>query len=103
VRIGNAAAKQRQFDVYGELIEAIHLFIEDQNTAVDSDEARFISRIADAVADNWRHPDNGIWEARVERLQYTHSKVMAWVALQHAAMLVDERRIKGDASHWRAA
>ena len=66
-----------------------------------ADEATFISRIADHVARNWRAPDHGIWEARIEPLQYTHSKVMAWDALQHAAMLVDEGRIKGDAERWR--
>src|SRR5205823_14801614 len=63
--------------------------------------ANFISRMADYVARNWRAADHGMWEARIEPLQYTHSKVMAWDALQHAAMLVDEGRIKGDADQWR--
>ncbi len=102
VRIGNAASEQQQFDVYGELIEAIHRFIEDQDKPVARDEGAFIARIADHVADNWRLPDNGIWEARVEPLHYTHSKAMAWDALAHAARLVEEGRIKGDAARWRA-
>jgi GH15 family glucan-1,4-alpha-glucosidase len=102
VRVGNLAAGQHQFDVYGELIDAIHHFIKDQRRHVADEEATFISSMADHVAHNWRAPDHGIWEARIGPLQYTHSKVMAWDALQHAAMLVDEGRIQGDASLWRS-
>ncbi|MBF6600519.1 MAG: glycoside hydrolase family 15 protein [Dehalococcoidia bacterium] len=101
VRIGNAAYNQHQLDVYGELIGAIHAFLEDQDGKVASDEARFISQVADFVADHWPEPDNGIWEARAAPQQYVESKVMAWQALTEAAALDDEGRIKGDAGRWR--
>ncbi len=102
VRVGNAASAQAQFDVYGELIDAFHALIEDQRKPVSRDEAAFLRSVADYVARNWRQADNGIWEARAEKQQYTHSKVMAWDALQHAAMLVDDGLIRGDAARWRA-
>ncbi len=102
VRIGNDAFRQAQLDVYGELIDAFHTFIEQHGGRVAGDDARFIRRVADYVARHWPEPDNGIWEARAQPQQYVESKVMAWDALTHAAALVDEGRISGDAARWRA-
>jgi len=101
VRIGNAAAAQGQFDVYGELVDAFDAYIQDQDADVGSDEERFIAGIADYVAAHWRQPDSGIWEARAAPRQYTHSKVMAWDALVHAARLAEQGRIRGDSRRWR--
>ncbi|MEX0751099.1 MAG: glycoside hydrolase family 15 protein, partial [Dehalococcoidia bacterium] len=100
VRIGNLASKQRQLDVYGELIEACHVYLSSMDGRIDRDEAAFVSSIADYVAEIWREPDNGIWEQRVEPRHYVHSKVMAWDGLTHACMLVREGRIKGDVAKW---
>ncbi|MHB8376212.1 MAG: glycoside hydrolase family 15 protein [Dehalococcoidia bacterium] len=102
VRIGNDAYRQAQLDVYGELIDAFHTFLKEQGGRVASDDARFIREVADYVSARWAEPDNGIWEARAQAQQYIESKVMAWDALTHAAALVDEGRIKGDAARWRA-
>jgi GH15 family glucan-1,4-alpha-glucosidase len=102
VRIGNAASNQHQLDVYGELIDAFHSFITAQDAPIAGDEARFIREVADYVASCWQEPDNGIWEARAEPLQYVESKVMAWDAMTHAAGLAEEGRIRGDATRWRA-
>lgn len=101
VRIGNLASSQHQLDVYGELIDALHFHITKRTHHVSADEAAFIRRVADHVADIWREPDGGIWEARAEPLHYTHSKVMAWDALIHAADLAEKGMIKGDAVRWR--
>jgi GH15 family glucan-1,4-alpha-glucosidase len=101
VRTGNMASEQHQLDVYGELIEACHVYISSHDGGIDRDEANFVSEIADHVTKIWRDPDNGIWEQRLPPKHYVHSKVMAWDALTHAAMLADEGRIKGDAAKWR--
>lgn len=101
VRIGNAASGQHQFDVYGELIDAFHAYVRDTGDVVSADAASFVRRVADHVAEIWREPDSGIWEPRIAPLHYTHSKVMAWSALQHAAALAEEGCIRGDAPRWR--
>jgi GH15 family glucan-1,4-alpha-glucosidase len=101
VRVGNAAAKQHQFDVYGELIDALHAHVMHMDKALSRDESSFLRSIADYVAGHWRDPDDGIWEARVPPRHYTHSKVMAWDALVHAAQLAEEGRISGDATRWQ--
>jgi GH15 family glucan-1,4-alpha-glucosidase len=102
VRIGNAAAKQTQFDVYGELIDALHAYAVIFDERFSQDESGFVREVADYVADHWREPDHGIWEPRVPPEHYTHSKVMAWDALDSAAKLAEEGRITGDARRWRA-
>jgi len=103
VRIGNAAANQEQFDVYGELVDAFDCYVEDQVANVSADEARLVSGIADYVARRWQQPDNGIWEARVEKRHYTHSKVMAWNALNHAVRLADAGVLRRDPGVWQRA
>ena len=100
VRVGNAAAGQRQLDVYGELIDAYHSYISAMHEKVSHDQASFIAKVADYVAGHWREPDNGIWEARVPPTQYTHSKVMAWDALVHAIALHRDGVVRGDAAEW---
>jgi GH15 family glucan-1,4-alpha-glucosidase len=101
VRIGNDAHKQHQLDVYGELLDAAHVFVDAHPAGIDSDEASYLSRIADYVASSWREPDNGIWEPRVPPQHYTHSKFMAWDALTHAAMMGRDGYIKGDVERWQ--
>ncbi len=101
VRIGNAASGQHQFDVYGELVDAFHTYVMDTAAMVSGDAASFMRRIADHVAKTWREPDSGIWEPRIAPQHYTHSKVMAWSALQHAATLAEDGSIHGDAARWR--
>jgi len=102
VRSGNGAHRQAQFDVYGELVDAVHALIAITGRKVSGDEAALIRGVADYVMRHWRQPDDGIWEARSGRRHYTHSKVMAWDALEHAAMLVEEGHIDGDAARWRS-
>ena len=101
VRVGNAAANQRQFDVYGELIDALHTYVLHVDKPLSRDESSFLRSVADYVARHWREPDDGIWEARVASRHYTHSKVMAWDALDHAAQMAEEGRIAGDHARWR--
>jgi GH15 family glucan-1,4-alpha-glucosidase len=101
VRIGNGASGQHQFDVYGELIDALHTYVADTGDVMSDDTTAFVRRVAGYVAEHWREPDNGIWEPRVAPRHYTHSKVMAWSALQHAAALAEDGHIRGDSARWR--
>ncbi len=83
VRIGNAAAKQKQLDIYGELIEA---FFETYRyeKGIPQDAWKLIYQIADYVCDVWNTPDYGIWEVRSEPKHFTHSKLMCWVAIDRS-------------------
>jgi GH15 family glucan-1,4-alpha-glucosidase len=80
VRVGNAASGQLQLDVYGELVSAI--FHARQLGMPGTQEATEIAvKVASWLQDNWRQPDDGIWEIRGPRQQFVHSKVMVWVAV----------------------
>jgi GH15 family glucan-1,4-alpha-glucosidase len=102
VRVGNDAAGQEQLDIYGDLIQTAWIY---SGTArgLDSDTGRRLAQIADLVCDVWRQPDCGIWEVRSEPLQFTHSKIMCWVALDRAVRLAAEGQIpSAHAAKWRA-
>ncbi len=100
VRIGNAAAEQFQLDVYGELMDAMHLSrVVGLPTSVD---AWHLQRhVLDFVIKHWVDPDEGIWEIRGPRRHFTHSKVMAWVALDRGVKAVENYNLEGDVEKWR--
>lgn len=102
VRIGNAAADQRQLDVYGELFQTCWLYTRAGGT-LDGDVARRLARTADLVCELWRQPDSGIWEVRSEPRHFTQSKIGCWTALRRAIGLAEEGRLPaGTARRWRA-
>ena len=80
VRVGNAALDQLQLDVYGEVVEAVSQFMAD-GKKLDRDVQAMLRQCSDFVCEHWREPDNGIWEERGQRREYTHSRLMCWVAL----------------------
>jgi GH15 family glucan-1,4-alpha-glucosidase len=96
VRVGNAAWNQRQLDVYGELLSAVHR-LREQGGAFRAGTAAFMVDVADAALARWRQPDHGIWEIRDEPRHFLHSKLMCWVALDRAVDLA--REISADAEH----
>ncbi len=101
VRIGNGAWNQRQLDVYGELLSAVHR-LRDQIGAFTPDTADFLANVADTALRRWQEPDHGIWEIRDEPRHFLHSKLMCWVALDRAVELAgsigaDEDRL----SRWQ--
>lgn len=100
VRIGNAAASQFQLDVYGEVMDALHLA---RIVGIKSDEESWhLQRhIIDFVVRNWREADEGIWEIRGPRRHFTHSKVMAWVALDRGVKAVEQFGLEGDSEKWK--
>jgi GH15 family glucan-1,4-alpha-glucosidase len=101
VRVGNAAVHQFQLDVYGELIDCMHLA---RKGGIEPEEAAWaVERaILKHVESCWREPDEGIWEVRGPRQHFTHSKVMAWVAFDRAVKAVRRFHNEGPLERWRA-
>jgi GH15 family glucan-1,4-alpha-glucosidase len=101
VRVGNAAVHQLQLDVYGEVMRALHLAravgIPPTGPAWDLQ-----GHLMDFLESNWRQPDEGIWEVRGPRRHFTHSKVMAWVAVDRAVKEVEFHGQHGPLDRWRA-
>jgi GH15 family glucan-1,4-alpha-glucosidase len=102
VRIGNAAAKQVQLDVYGELLDLAWRWHR-RGSSPDDDYWRFLVELVDAAAERWREPDRGIWELRGEPRHFVHSKVMCWAALDRGIRLADECLRRAPTRRWRAA
>jgi GH15 family glucan-1,4-alpha-glucosidase len=102
VRVGNAAASQRQLDVYGEVMDALHLA---RRLGLPEDDSawRVEQALAAFVETSWREPDEGIWEVRGQRRHFTYSKAMAWVALDRAVKTVEQFGGDGPVERWRAA
>jgi len=100
VRVGNAAAEQFQLDVYGEVMDTLHLA-----RSVGLKPAPHVWQIQKALLDfldtHWHEPDEGIWEVRGPRRHFTHSKVMAWVAFDRAVKAVERFGFKGPVDAWR--
>jgi GH15 family glucan-1,4-alpha-glucosidase len=100
VRVGNAAASQRQLDVYGHLMQTAWLFVE-AGGRLSRDIASRLASTADLVASIWRQEDSGIWEVRGPVRHFTQSKMMCWVALDRARRLAAAGQIPGkNASRW---
>lgn len=102
VRIGNAAAGQRQHDTYGELLDAAYELVR-RGEELKPEARGFLARIADAACNAWREPDSGVWEMRAAEQHFVHSKVMIWVALDRAVRLAEETGMEGDVEKWRSA
>jgi len=100
VRVGNGAADQVQLDVYGSVLEAIWLYVQDVGH-VDGDTGKEIAKIADYVAEHWRERDSGIWEVRAETTHFTQSKALCWVALDRACLLAERELIPDRSQSWR--
>ena len=86
VRIGNAAAKHLQLDVFGEVIISIHSLLLLRGTIPD-EAWELVQRLAETVMQNWRRKDRGVWEVRGEQQHFVYSKVMCWAALDYAAYI----------------
>lgn len=100
VRVGNEAHTQFQLDIYGEVMDTLHV---SRSKHIPPDpEAWYIQRaMLDFVAANWDRPDDGLWEMRGPRRHFTHSKVMAWVAVDRAVKAVEHFGLEGPVAHWR--
>ncbi|MET9920375.1 glycoside hydrolase family 15 protein [Streptomyces sp. NPDC006435] len=102
VRIGNAAVRQRQLDVYGEVIDSLRLARE---AGLDDKPHAWNLQLSllGFLESTWREPDEGLWEIRGRRRHFVHSKVMAWVAADRAVRTLEQNpSLAGDADRWRA-
>jgi GH15 family glucan-1,4-alpha-glucosidase len=100
VRVGNAASRQFQLDVYGEVMDSLHLAraadLEPHPEAWNVQLAlmRFLES-------HWNLPDQGLWEVRGRRRQFTHSKIMAWVAFDRAIKDAETDELDAPVRRWR--
>jgi GH15 family glucan-1,4-alpha-glucosidase len=100
VRVGNAASDQLQLDVYGEVIDAMY---QARCRGLGEDKAAWslLVMLVQHLTSIWQQPDEGIWEIRGPRQHFTHSKVMAWVALDRMIRSVEDFGVDGPVAHWR--
>jgi GH15 family glucan-1,4-alpha-glucosidase len=103
VRIGNAASKQFQLDVYGEVVSSMY---HAHRAGIEMDKTAWALQVSllKFLESHWNRPDEGIWEVRGRRQHFTHSKMMAWLAFHRAVQLVDECGYPGKQhlDRWRA-
>jgi GH15 family glucan-1,4-alpha-glucosidase len=100
VRIGNAAWTQHQLDVYGEVLDTLNLA---RRMGLDPSEDAWRIELAmmSFLEDDWDQPDEGIWEVRGPRRHFTHSKLMAWVAVDRAIKSAERFGLDGPVDRWR--
>lgn len=100
VRIGNAAAQQKQFDVYGELINAFYETSRYEKS-LSTDDWKYIRGIVDYVCSIWQSKDSGIWEVRGGLRHFIHSKVMCWVAVNRGIKIAQQNGFNAPFKRWR--
>ncbi len=102
VRIGNAAVTQRQLDVLGEVMTALE---QARRAGIRESDSSWSLQCAllDRLVDDVDLPDHGLWEIRGPEQYFTHSRVMAWAALDCGVRAVEEDGLEGPADRWRAA
>lgn len=100
VRVGNAAFEQYQLDVYGEVMDVMHL-ARRLGLPLNEDAWRIQRVLMRFLETGWKEPDEGIWEVRGPRRHFTHSKVMAWVAFDRSIADVEKFGLEGPVERWR--
>jgi GH15 family glucan-1,4-alpha-glucosidase len=99
VRIGNGAATQLQLDIYGELVDSVYLFNK-YGSPISHEGWESLSAIVDWACEHWDQADEGIWETRGGRKQFTSSRLMCWVALERALRIATHRGLPANRGHW---
>lgn len=101
VRIGNAAHRQLQLDVFGEVMDTLHL-ARRSGLKFNEDSWRVQRAMLEYLEGAWHEPDEGIWEVRGPSRHFTHSKVMAWVAFDRGIKAVQGFGRDGPLGRWQA-
>ncbi|MEU7137367.1 glycoside hydrolase family 15 protein [Streptomyces sp. NPDC046261] len=102
VRTGNAAARQLQLDIHGELMDSVYLFNK-HGEPISYELWEALSRQLDWLEKHWEEPDDGIWEMRGGRRRYTYSALMTWVAFERAMRIARHRGMPAPVERWRDA
>ncbi|MEA2448523.1 MAG: alpha,alpha-trehalase [Thermoleophilaceae bacterium] len=101
VRVGNGAYNQRQHDVWGAVLDSVYLHTKSRDEMPER-LWPMLERLVQGAIENWREPDQGIWEVRGGPKHFTSSKVMCWVALDRGARLARLRDDHKHAEEWEA-
>ena len=102
VRIGNSASLQKQWDIYGSLLDTIwRIHLMDSSYEINERTWDTLRRFANHVVKIWRQPDEGLWEVRSGRRHFLYSKAMCWVALDRAIKIAKEYGFKGEVETWK--
>lgn len=104
VRTGNAAARQAQHDVFGEVVAAIHMCSEAMPSMrpLEPELWHLVAGLANRAAEHWSEPDHGIWEVRDKRRHFVMSKVLCWTALDRALQIARRDGLGGPLSRWQS-
>ncbi len=105
VRIGNGAADQKQLDVFGEVLDCIHIYrrqggFELYGETLEGPLWSMMRMLVDHVCDHWQETDSGIWEVRGGARHFVYSKVMCWVALDRGVRAAQQLNLEADLPHW---
>src|SRR5579885_3004615 len=106
VRVGNAAARQKQMDVFGEVLDCLHQYrrqgcFERYGEKLEGPLWELMRVMAEHVCAHWREPDRGIWEVRDGEYHFVYSKVMCWVALDRVIRAAEQEGLEADLPRWR--
>ena len=99
VRLGNAAQGQLQLDLYGATVDAVYLYNK-HGAPLDYDVWRNLRPVLDWLSENWRQPDEGMWEVRGGPKHFVSSKVLSWVALDRAIRIARQRGLPAEEGRW---
>ena len=99
VRVGNGAFRQKQLDIYGELMDSVYLSNK-YGKPISYDFWQHLTRLLDYVCSHWQEKDEGIWEIRGGRHHFVYSKLMCWVALDRGIRLAARRSFPGGRGRW---
>jgi alpha,alpha-trehalase len=102
VRIGNAASKQDQHDVWGAILDSLYLHTKSRDQLPERIWPILVKQVETAL-ERWREPDRGIWEVRGDPKHFTSSKLMCWVAADRGARLAEIRGDLERAARWQSA
>lgn len=106
VRVGNGAAEQKQLDVFGEVLDCIHLYrrqgcFERYGEKLEGPLWAMMRMLVEHVCAHWQETDSGIWEVRGGPQHFVYSKVMCWVALDRGIRAAEQLNLEADLPRWR--
>ena len=101
VRVGNAAAGQVQLDIYGEMLDSFYHAQQTMGHHTE-DDFRVLISLLEHLEKIWQEPDEGMWETRGGPQQFTHSKMMAWVAFDRAVLLAERLHYDAPIEKWKS-
>ncbi len=101
VRTGNAAYKQFQLDIFGEVANTLFQARQAGLAPAEQRRGEMALALVDFLEKGWERPDEGIWEVRGPKRHFVHSKMMAWVAVDRVIKSAELGRFQGDVARWK--